>query len=458
MVAVQGMVVKHVCLLGLDPGWRREYVVVCSLSGLERAHSIGPSGWNGVVARWLRSFVGAVASLGIGARTRRLASRGFACLVVSCAVLTLLTGAAAASGSGPKPPAAEVAASNASLVTVQIDALSCSSPRACTAVDEEPTNGVWWVIQRWDGKRWSNQQVVPSDLESVSCPSNGTCFAAGFDGPFITGPVAAMERWTGGSWSGMATPSPGDAGFTDVSCSSPKACLAIGSVGGDNAPRAESWNGTSWSIVPAPVAWSEIDAVSCPSTSGCIATGRDVGEREVVARWNGTSWLPEQLPSAHRSDGVIYDLSCSSLTACVGIGGWDTCEGGDLVHGSSSPGPEAEAAEGCSGNLSWSLRGSRWLVRNSPDLSSVSCVSASWCMAGGYQPYLWNGQRWSRLPIPRHAPYPDVSCPSVKACIAVSHTRQGTMRWNGARWLRISALPRAPASAPRSVGSNVGIG
>jgi len=96
-----------------------------------------------VVARCFRSFVGAVASLGIVARTRRLASRGFACLVVLCAVLTFLTGATAAWGSGLKPPDAEVAATNARVVTVQIDALSCSSPRACTAVDEEPTNGVW---------------------------------------------------------------------------------------------------------------------------------------------------------------------------------------------------------------------------------------------------------------------------------------------------------------------------
>jgi hypothetical protein len=314
-------------------------------------------------------------------------------------------------------------------------------------------------MQRWDGKRWSNQQVVPSDLESVSCPSNDTCFAAGFDGPFITGPVAAMERWTGGSWSAMPTPSPADAGFTDVSCSSPKACLAIGSVGGDNAPRVERWNGISWSIVPAPVAWSEIDVVSCPSTSGCIATGIK-GEREVAARWNGTSWLPEQLPSSHEGTGVIFDLSCSSPTACVGTGGWaiGSCTGDDLVYGSSSPELATDAAKGCSGNLTWILRGSRWTVRNSPRVVSVSCVSASWCMAGGYQPYLWNGQRWSRLPIPRHAPYPDVSCTSVKACIAVSDTRQGTMRWNGARWLRISALPRAPAYAARSVGSNVGIG
>jgi hypothetical protein len=213
-----------------------------------------PSGPNRVAARCLRSCVRAVASLGVGARTRRLALRGVECLVLLCTVLTFLTGAAAVWGSGPKPPDAEVAASHARLVTVQPDALSCSLPTACTPVDEEPTNGEWWVMQRWDGKRWSNQQVVPSELESVSCPSNDTCFAAGFDGPFITGPVAAMERWTGGSWSAMQTPSPADAGFTDVSCSTPKACLAIGSVGSDNAPRVESWNGTSWSIVPAPVA------------------------------------------------------------------------------------------------------------------------------------------------------------------------------------------------------------
>jgi hypothetical protein len=211
--------------------------------------------------------------------------------------------------------------------------------------------------------------------------------------------------------------------------------------------------------VPAPVAWSEIDLVSCPSTRGCIAAG-DVGENEVVARWNGTSWLPEQLPVSHGGAGGIWDLSCSSLTACVGTGYWATgvCAGDDLEYGASAPPLATDAAKVCSGGLSWTLRGWRWSVRNSPVFVSVSCVSVSWCMAGGYQPYLWNGQRWSRLSIPRHAPWPYVSCPSVKACIAVSDIRQGTMRWNGTRWLRIPALPRAPAYAARSVGANVGIG
>jgi len=398
-----------------------------------------------VVARCLRSFVGAVASLGVGARTRRSALRGLARLAVSCAVLTFLTGVAAAWGSDPKPQDAGVAASNARLVRVQPNALSCSSPRACTAVGEEPSNGDWWVLQRWDGKRWSTQQVVPFVLQGVSCPSNDTCFAAGSVGPFSTGPVALMERWTGGSWSAMSTPSPASAAFTDVSCSSPKACLAIGDVGGENAPLVESWNGTSWSIVPAPVAWSQIDLVSCAASSSCIALGIE-GESQVVARWNGTSWLPEQLPSSHRSDGFINDLSCSSPTACVAIGGWETgaCAGDGLVYGSSSPALATDAGKGCQGNLSWSLGGSRLLVRNSPALFSVSCVSASWCMAAGYQPYLWNGKRWASLPVPRHTQPAYVSCTSVKACIGVGDPGESSLRWNGTRWRRIPALPRAP--------------
>ena len=62
---------------------------------------------------------------------------------------------------------------------------------------------------------------------------------------------------------------------------------------------------------------------------------RSRGPNEVAARWNGTSWLPEQLPVSHGGAGGIWALSCSSLTACVGPGYWatGTCAGDDLEYG-----------------------------------------------------------------------------------------------------------------------------
>ncbi len=399
------------------------------------------------MARWVRGFVGRVASVGVSGWRGRWGVRGLTCAVLSLSVLTSLVGGAGARGLGPRRAGAARAASDSGLVRVDPDALSCSSPRACTVLGQEPSNGLQ-VLQRWDGRSWSTQQVpfvLGSELVSLSCPSTHMCFAVG-SRETLTSTVALVERWTGGSWRVVPTPSLTGADLGDVSCSSSSACLAIG--GSDNTALVERWNGTSWSVQPSPAGGLGIGLVSCPSSSGCIAVG-GLDEFGVgAARWNGVLWLPESVPSSPGRETFINDLSCSSLTACVADGGWESgeCASEGILEGAAWPGFAGVAARDCAGNLTWTLRGSRWSVRNtSALLSSPSCVSANWCMAAGYRPYLWNGKRWSILSVPRHAQPSYVSCTSVRACIGVSDGGESSWRWNGRRWRRIPGLPRAPA-------------
>ena len=68
-------------------------------------------------------------------------------------------------------------------------------------------------------------------------------------------PVTLAERWNGSSWSVQPTANPGGINpeLVDVSCTSARACTAVGSAGngGDVSgigALAERWNGTSWSI------------------------------------------------------------------------------------------------------------------------------------------------------------------------------------------------------------------
>ena len=239
------------------------------------------SGWSRFgVARRSRGWAGPVAPVGVAVWRGRWGLRGLTCAVLSVSVLTLLVGGAAARGLGSRRPGAARAASNSGLVRVDPDALSCSSPRACTVIGDEVSNELQ-VVQRWDGRSWSTQQVVPFELESVSCPSNDMCVAVG-SGETLTGTFALVERWTGGNWNAMPTPSPANAALGSVSCSSRTSCLAIGGVGGQNAPLVERWNGTSWSVVPSPGGWVEIDLVSCPSSRGCIAVRK---RRRCAVEW-----------------------------------------------------------------------------------------------------------------------------------------------------------------------------
>jgi hypothetical protein len=65
---------------------------------------------------------------------------------------------------------------------------------------------------------------------------------------------------------------------------------------------AESWNGTSWSLVPSPSPGSfsdELRGVSCTSPGSCMAVGdfEGTGNQFTLAEaWNGTRWTTVKTP------------------------------------------------------------------------------------------------------------------------------------------------------------------
>jgi hypothetical protein len=77
-----------------------------------------------------------------------------------------------------------------------------------------------------------------SELNSVSCRS-AVCEAIG-----DTGLGTLAERWNGAKWSLQPTPNPGAAAdndqLTGIACTSPTACIAVGSANG--APLAEAYS------------------------------------------------------------------------------------------------------------------------------------------------------------------------------------------------------------------------
>jgi hypothetical protein len=146
--------------------------------------------------------------------------------------------------------------------------VSCPSATACTAVgtftDRPVPRGTALptkpLAERWNGTRWSIERIphpVGTDdgaLDAVSCPSTTACTAVGISGRFAGG-VTLAERWNGTNWTIQPTPTP--AGATDsylfgVSCASKTACAAVGDyfkVSG--LAIAERWNGVRWSLQPA---------------------------------------------------------------------------------------------------------------------------------------------------------------------------------------------------------------
>jgi hypothetical protein len=102
-----------------------------------------------------------------------------------------------------------------------LNAVSCTSTTACTAVGSE--------VYRWDGRRWSIQpaRIGTRELHGVSCPSTNACTAVG----------PRIYSWNGGDWSSVPILKPGNARsawLAGVSCASREACVAVGSYEDDH--------------------------------------------------------------------------------------------------------------------------------------------------------------------------------------------------------------------------------
>ena len=328
----------------------------------------------------------------------------------------------------------------------QLDSVTCVSLSDCTAVGYwQNAGGYETLVESWGGTSW---QIVPSPdpagtsgaaLSSVSCTGPSDCTAVGYWTNDTTTPYntveTLVETWDGTSW--QIVPSPNPTGSTlsqllSVSCLSPSQCIAVGSgqeVSGAQQlaqTLVETWDGTSWQIVPSPspsLTQSGLNSLSCLSGSSCMAVGYwynpSTVELPLAEKWDGTSWsvLTTPLPSG-ATQGAFNSVSCISLTFCL-AGGWQ--------------------ANGTSLNVTLSLGetwdGTSWQSVSLPDpsgstwagVSSMSCTGPSACTAvgdwdSGSWAGTWDGTSGQIVDLPQTSgftPVDSVTCLSSSECTLV---------------------------------------
>ena len=189
------------------------------------------------------------------------------------------------------------------------------------------------LSELWNGISWSVENMpsapILTIINGLSCSSRSFCIAVGDSG--YGGDQTFAEIWNGSTWSIQQTAQVAGAGATDlssVSCTSPSACIAVGAsfdpALSDETPLIERWNGISWSVqtTPDPRAEpSELNGVSCTSSRACIAVGgTNANDRPqpLVERWDGVSWSIERVPSAHSA--ALQAVSCTSNVVCTALG------------------------------------------------------------------------------------------------------------------------------------------
>jgi hypothetical protein len=309
--------------------------------------------------------------------------------------------------------------------------VSCASATACMAVGDNGRT----LAESWNGTSWSlvsSPSPGAGALSGVSCVSSAVCTAVGYVRTLSGGYRTLIESWNGTNWSVVPSPNIGSASdqnyLSGVSCTSATACTAVGyHYNGVFKTLIESWNGTSWSVVPSPSPGGVNDGlygVSCMSATACTAVGGRLSSayRTLIESWDGTSWsvVPSPNVGSATSPNSLQSVSCTSVTACTAVG----------THYASSTSPGRTLAESWNGT-SWSVVPSPNPASTGDTLSGVSCTSATTCTATGstggspYQTLIesWNGTSWSVVPSPNAGSISSnldgVSCTSATACTAV---------------------------------------
>ena len=192
-----------------------------------------------------------------------------------------------------------------------------------------------------------------------------------------------------------------------------------------------------------------LTSVSCVSASNCVAVG-SAGSFQVsttlAMAWNGTEWSTMSTPN--NGSNELLSVSCVSASSCVAVGGAGTPFSGTTLA------------------MVWN--GSTWSAVSSPSpspgsnnkLMSVSCTSASNCVADGFSGMMnqettlamvWDGSEWSIVSSPNPGTgfvgnkLNSVTCLSASSCVAVGSTSQGglgqtlVMSWDGSTWSVVSS-------------------
>jgi uncharacterized repeat protein (TIGR02543 family) len=371
---------------------------------------------------------------------------------VSAAVFTTVAGTmgslgADAANAAVTPTWAITPSPNPGATSSELGDVSCVSTTNCTAVGfYQTTAGVQTLIESWNGTSWSvipNPNSSPSTnsgLAGVSCVSATSCTAVGWYSQTSGYAAPLVESWDGSTWSVIPSPDPvsdtEEAEFSGVSCVSPTSCVAVGvdyPTASTNQTLVESWDGSTWSIVPSPnpsgATQTELQSIVCFSAASCMAVGSTYNgtiSQGLVESWHGSTWSITPSPNpAGSTEGYLRELSCASAASCMAIGSSGVVDNNQTL------------AE------SWD--GSAWSIIPSPtnpsgaqqsDLNAVFCVSAANCMGvgasftnNGQTPQTmvesWNGSAWTIIPSPTPSGavgsggLDAVACTTAVNCIAV---------------------------------------
>ena len=175
------------------------------------------------------------------------------------------------------------------------------------------------LIENFNGTTWSvvtSPSPTSGGLLSISAISSTDIVAVGFSGG--EHPGNQVVQFNGTTWSELSTLPSGEGETQAVDAISPTDIWVVGGAG------IENYNGTSWSVVAAPV--GDLVAISGTSANNIFAVGHadlsggpeDGGT--FVEQWNGTSWSPVTSANPGATQDSLSGVTALSNGTVVTVG------------------------------------------------------------------------------------------------------------------------------------------
>lgn len=244
--------------------------------------------------------------------------------------------------------------------------------------------------------------------------------------------------------------------LSGVSCIG-KVCIVVGSTnnsGGTAVIAKTANNGSTWSAKTAPSGASAYNAVSCVSTTFCIAVGQDASNNPdiAVSPAIGAKWIAQTAPAA---DGPLYAVNCHSTTQCWAGGyssGFVSGAMADTSNGGTTWSPETVPAgsSGIAQVTGVSCKGSPTVVCFASGSGTQYVFSAPFLMTSTS-----NKTSWTQIPVGVSSigQLNAISCSTAKKCVTVGQV-------NGAGYILTStnATTWTPEIVPTGFSTLNGVG
>ena len=270
--------------------------------------------------------------------------------------------------------------------SMTVTGISCPSIKICWVSGPGPSDQPEVANSADGGKTWT--LTTPADWasaayswwpNSIDCVSTTTCWLAGQTANSTQNPEVAETSDGGGTWTTFSNlpATPPDANgdtyaLNGISCTSARACVAVGGVNGGPGPAAvisTTNGGVTWSLSSAPALddVQEFFSVSClPGPTAllhtrCHAAGSALeaaGPVELMSGDGGANWGDVQ---SFDVTGWLNSISCADAIHCWAAGS----------------GTSVALVGTTNGGASWSTVTSDTANED----GSVSCATASFCVA-----------------------------------------------------------------------------